>query len=227
MATAAGVNLGVPKLEFPLRLIAADALGRIGPEARAVVPALIATLSDPDSRVRGAAVGTLGQFGPEAATAAPELARLAARGTVWHVAQSAAWALARIGPAAHPAIEQAFHDPDPSTRERAVSRITSGGVLPLVPLVARCLDDPVADIRRAAVTALLSAAGRPEMLVAVPRLVVAFADDDEEVRDAACSMLGSASGLLLFPIAAITGYVPQPNMASDDGFENEVRTVGR
>lgn len=227
VATAAGVNLGVPKVEMPLRLIAANALGRIGPEARAAIPALIATLSDPDSRVRGAAVGALGQLGPEAATAAPELARLAARGPVGQVAQSAAWTLARIGPAAHPAIQKAFHDPDPATRERAVSRITSGGILPLVPLVARCLDDPVADVRRAAVTALLSAAGRPEILVAVPRLVVALADDDEEVRDAACSILGSASGILLLPIAAIAGYVPQPNMASDDGFENEVRTVGR
>lgn len=227
VAAGAGANVGIPKVEMPLRLMAADALGRIGPNARAAIPALIATLSDPDSRVRGLAGTSLGQMGPEAGKAAPELARLVARDTVWRVSQSAAWTLARIGPAAHPAIEQVFHDPDPATRERAVSMITSTGVFPLVPLVARCLDDPVADVRRAAITALQSVAGRPEILVAVPRLVVALADEDDEIREAAGSILGSASGILLFPVAAITGYEPRPNMPSDDGFEKEVRPVGR
>ncbi|MHB1561989.1 MAG: HEAT repeat domain-containing protein, partial [Isosphaeraceae bacterium] len=226
VAAGAGANGGVLKVELPLRLVAADALGRIGPEARAAIPGLTALLADPDSRVRGVAVAALGLMGPEARVAAPELVRLAAHGTVLQVARSAAWTLVKIGPAAHPAIERAFHDPDPATRERAVEMIASLGVLPIVPLVARCLDDPVADVRRAAASALLPAASRPEILAAVPRLVVALGDDDDEVRDAAASILSSASGILLFPIATIAGYEPQSNMASDDGFEPEVRTIG-
>ncbi len=53
---------------------AAQALGRIGPEAKAAVPALIkALVDDPRNTVRSHAAQALGQIGPEAKAAVPAL----------------------------------------------------------------------------------------------------------------------------------------------------------
>jgi HEAT repeat protein len=55
---------------------AADALGRIGPNASASVPDLIKALSAKDSKIRYSAARALGAVGPKAAEALPELERL-------------------------------------------------------------------------------------------------------------------------------------------------------
>ncbi len=64
----------VPDSSAHLRNKAAEALGQIGPEARAAVPALIQTLKDPE--VRAAAITALGAMGPAAKEALPALQEL-------------------------------------------------------------------------------------------------------------------------------------------------------
>ena len=61
--------------DAPVRLQAARALSRIGPEAAPAVPALTAALSDHDVLVRRNAARALGQIGPAAKHAVPELIR--------------------------------------------------------------------------------------------------------------------------------------------------------
>src|SRR5262249_23615466 len=56
-----------------VRHTAAGALGRIGPEAKAAVPALTNLLKDHDDRVRDAAAWALGLMGPESKAAVPTL----------------------------------------------------------------------------------------------------------------------------------------------------------
>lgn len=57
------------------RRIAAELLGRIGPDAQEAVPALIASLEDESPIVRKAAAKALGEIGPAAKEAAPVLVR--------------------------------------------------------------------------------------------------------------------------------------------------------
>ena len=86
----------------PIRLIAAFALGRIGPEARAAIPDLIAALSGPDSRVRCEAARALGLIGPEAAPRSPSSSGWPARGTVAEVAEYAWRSPGPAGPGRRP-----------------------------------------------------------------------------------------------------------------------------
>lgn len=60
-----------------VRLLAADVIGRIGPESAEAVSALVRTVNtDGDEAVRKAAVRALGQIGPEAEDAVQPLMRL-------------------------------------------------------------------------------------------------------------------------------------------------------
>lgn len=58
------------------RAQAAQALARMGPNAKQAVPALIDALSDPNIEVRQSAARALGQIGPEASEAVPALIEL-------------------------------------------------------------------------------------------------------------------------------------------------------
>src|SRR5205823_4583221 len=56
----------------PARLQAARLLAKLGPEAKAAVPALVRALKDKDSFIREAAASALGRIGPAAKSAAPD-----------------------------------------------------------------------------------------------------------------------------------------------------------
>ena len=62
-----------------MRVQAAVALGRLGEEAREVVPALIVALNDVDSTVQEQAAVALGRYGSEAEEAVASLQALATK----------------------------------------------------------------------------------------------------------------------------------------------------
>jgi len=79
-----------------VRFCAADALGRMGPEAEAAVPVLASALKDQDTGVRAAAAEALGKMGPAAKDAAPALTE-ALQDNNQHVRRYAEYALEQIG----------------------------------------------------------------------------------------------------------------------------------
>ncbi len=108
-----------------VRASAAEALGKIGPDAVDATPALVAALYDPGENVRASAAEALGKIGPAAAAAAPALlAALYDRDK--NVRASAAEALGKIGPAAAPTapdLVTALHDPDKNVRASAAEAL--------------------------------------------------------------------------------------------------------
>ncbi|HKA07016.1 MAG TPA: HEAT repeat domain-containing protein [Gemmataceae bacterium] len=80
-----------------VRAAIAEALGRVGDEARGAILRLIPMLKDEDAGVRLAAAFALGRIGPEAATAVPDLAQTLATDTDALVRKEAARAFALLG----------------------------------------------------------------------------------------------------------------------------------
>ncbi len=118
------------------RVMAAGALGIIGPDAKAAVPGLREVLQGEDAeeggRLHGTVLSALGAIGPEAAAAVPDLiAILRDRKQAWWNRGNAAEALGNIGPtakAAIPALTEAVKDEDYRVSEeaaRALERVTS------------------------------------------------------------------------------------------------------
>ena len=87
----------------PNRSAAADALGKIGPEAKAAAPELAALLQDSDSNVSEAALTALAQIGTEAKLAVPVLTKLL-KNEDRRVRLRAFQALCTIGPTAREAL---------------------------------------------------------------------------------------------------------------------------
>ena len=139
----------------PGRGLAAEALGRIGPEARAAVPELIETAFDTRADVRWRAVWALGRMGPAAAAAVPLLRRtLQDPDLRWRAAE----ALGGIGPGAVdslPDLVALLRDPSSSVRWRAASALGAIGSRQAAPGLAGVVQDSAENVRLAAVTSLL------------------------------------------------------------------------
>lgn len=205
----------------PIRLIAAYALGRIGPDARAAVPALTTALSGPDSRVRLAAARALGRMGEAARPAVPNLVRLATRESNNQVAVQAAESLRELGPIARKGLIAAMHDADVEVRVNALGVLTEVRGATVVPVaeIARYLDDPEPEVRVAAASALSLAAGRPEAVAVLPRLVATLGDRDSEVVTAAANAITCLLRPLMTPLPAIVSPAHPFRPAPEDGFE--------
>jgi HEAT repeat protein len=96
------------------------ALGQFGPETwKAAVPALVLALGDPDRKVCQGAIHSLGMMGRAAEPAIPAL-MVHVRNSHFLFSRLAAWALARIGPAAVPALVETLWAKDLFVRYEAM-----------------------------------------------------------------------------------------------------------
>ena len=175
---------------------AADALGRIGPDARAAVPALTKALSDEHEGVRYYAALALAAIGPDAGAAVPALIR-ALRDEKDFVRWKAARALGRIGPdaeAAIPAVIEMLDAGDGPDRWVAAEALAEIGpdAEAAVPALTKALEDDDEDVRGATAKAL-GAIG-PDAKAAVPALTEALKDEDERVRKEAAEALKKIRG---------------------------------
>jgi HEAT repeat protein/lysophospholipase L1-like esterase len=136
----------------------AEAVRKLGPAVRQVVPAVAAGLSNADAARRAAAALTLAKIGPEAVSAVPELSRCLADPDA-AVRANAALALGGIGPpagAATPLLVTALADREAWVRAeaaRALGKVAREGGAAVDRLVA-ALDDPDPAVRTQAARAL-------------------------------------------------------------------------
>jgi HEAT repeat protein len=152
---------------------------KIGPDAESAVPALSAALESPQMGQRIAACDALAAIGPSAAPAIERLSK-ALRDTdvqtiplahrVWVVADRAAIALGKLGPASRPVLLAALSDKDKRVRNVACTELAN---LPpdddTIAAMRRLLSDPNVPVRASAAFHLGKMG--PKALVAVPQLV--------------------------------------------------------
>jgi HEAT repeat protein len=183
-----------------VRLRAAAIIARIGPPAKAAVPALVEALGDESSETRSEVLLALAAIGPDAASAVPAVTK-AVRDPDMNVRYAACYALGRIGPAAMPAKEElrkclssadqflgmasawALAQVDPQCSETAGKS---------VPLLTKALEAPDAMTRLHAIEALCCLG--PLAKDAVPALKRALQDANEDVRAAAAEALREIGG---------------------------------
>ena len=182
---------------------AAMLLARIGPKARAAVPALVGALGDKDPDVRREVLFALGSMGAEAASSEGTIVKSLDDPEV-RVRASAAYALGRIGQPAKVAVthlKKSLESPDSILR--VVSAWSLVQIAPKDPQVVRDalpvlmqgLQNQNVAVRRGAAEALgaLGPAGRP----ANKQLQSATHDPDETVRKAATTALELTGGLII------------------------------
>ena len=190
-----------------VRLETAKALSGIGPAAESAVPALVAALREDDEWMRQAAVIALTKIGP---AAVPALATTL-RDDAWvrRLALVALNGIGRAAEAAVPALVAALEDDDKWVRQGAAAALEKIGPAAesAVPaLIAALKDDDegvlgsavlalgkIGPAAKSAVPALIAALKLGEQLsiclaltkigsAAVPALLAALSDDDEEAR---------------------------------------------
>ena len=186
----------VKALEHPsARAHVAYILGRIGPEAKPALGALVDMLDDEDPNVRRETRFAIASMGPEAKAAVPALIKMLSTGTP-EDRYGAVFALGSIGPDAMDAKAtlQKMLDHDDEflalTAAWALARIHPEcpvSSLKTVPLLAKGLSSPEAKVRLEAAESLrcLGPLAKP----AVDALKKALKDDDDEVREMAAQAL--------------------------------------
>jgi HEAT repeat protein len=177
------------------RARAAAILGRIGPAAKAAVPALCACLSDDSSETRNEVLFALGAIGPDAKAAVPAIAG-ALEDSDMNVRYAACYALGQIGPGATSAKADLMENLGSADQFLAMSAAwaltkidpkCSMCVPKAVPVLIKALDEPHAITRVHAVQAL-GALG-PLAKDAVPALKKALEDEIEDIRAVAAEAL--------------------------------------
>ncbi|AFY32265.1 HEAT repeat domain-containing protein [Calothrix sp. PCC 7507] len=184
-----------------VRYFAAGALGRMGGEAKAAIPALITALqSDKDATVRYSAASALGSMRGETKAAIPALMTALQSDKDKDVRSNAAGALMSMGgeaKAAIPALMTALQsDKDKDVRSNAAGALMSmgGEAKAAIPALMTALQsDKDKDVRSNAAGALMSMRG--EAKAAIPALITALqSDKDKDVRSFAAGALGNMGG---------------------------------
>ena len=86
----------------------------------------------------------------------------------------------------------------------------------------QCLRDRDADVRVAAAGALADVGDRPEILIAIPRLIAALRDPEDEVSDAARNALATIGRPALPAFVEMLGFVAARVIELGDPFETDV-----
>jgi eukaryotic-like serine/threonine-protein kinase len=181
---------GLEDRDASARWKAAEALGNMGGQARAAVPALITLLGDQQEVVRWRTAEALGKIGPDAARAVPALIRtLSGTGLA---PTEAAKALGRIGPPAReavPSLANGLSSSDVYFRREIAKALARMGVdgASAVPALTGALRDKDKVVRMEAAKALGRMGGAAR--AAVPALTVATKDSDDLVKRAAAQAL--------------------------------------
>jgi HEAT repeat protein len=202
------------------RILAIDALGQAGPEAKGAVGAMAQLLGDRSAKVRAHAAHALQGIGPPAAAAASALVKAAGDPDA-HVRREAVMALYYTRSDRKlliPVLSKALEDSDPAVRVAALDALTSIGDA-AVPTLSKALEKPalrywaalalgeLGDKAKPAVAALTAAlkddqpVTRREVLVAlarigpdaaasVPAIIPLLSDKDKTVAHAAAFALG-------------------------------------
>ena len=181
---------GLDNRDANARWKAAEALGNLGGQARAAVPALIELLGDQQEVVRWRTAEALGKIGPDAARAVPALVRtLSGTGLA---PTEAAKALGRIGPPAResvPSLAAGLGSSDVYFRReiaKALARMGADGAS-AVPALTGALRDKDKVVRMESAKALGRMGGAAR--AAVPALTAATKDSDDLVKRAAAQAL--------------------------------------
>jgi HEAT repeat protein len=165
-----------------VRIAAATALGRIGPEAKASIPSLIEALDDKHRYVRAEAAKALSRMGDAADAAVRPLFQVMVDEDIG-VRHNAAEALARIGPVAFPSLIERLKHEDKQVRMEAAYGlgVTGGDATDDVCLaLADALKDPDRDVRQLAAESLgkIGLIAKP----AFSALIQTLQDEDQFVR---------------------------------------------
>ena len=172
-------------------------LARIGPAAKAAVPALVEIATDGDAAARSEALLALAAIGPDADAAVPA-AIAALKGQDAKLRFSAVYALGRIGATAidaAPVLHELAEGRDPLlslAATWALSRIDPQCPQTLsksVPQLVRALQDPEPLVRLHATDSLRCLG--PRAKAAVPSLKQSLQDENQFVRDMAAEALKS------------------------------------
>ena len=188
---------GEPRKEESAAAHAAELLGKIGPEARQAVPALIEAVESRDSFLVGCAIEALGEIGPDARRAIPAIVehlgddriyRRTFAGT-WYVGSAAWCALGEMGPDAAVALIPALTHRDKDVRRRAALALEYLGpdAAPALEALAASLRDKDERVRRYSADAIGEIGSSAQS--ALPMLLGAADDPASRVREAVVDAL--------------------------------------
>ncbi len=183
------------------------ALGSVGPRAAPAVLAITTALFDEEEDVRANAAWSVCRIGPEAASAVPALEWALSNDANARVRRIVANALGSVGPKAAPAVSAlaaALSDEDPRVRVDAacaLRMIGPTGASAVPALIEALSDDSVRDSAAGALCVM--------GLLAVPDLVTAASDENEDVRESAVQALGEISADLKTQGTVLWWVVPR------------------
>jgi len=212
-----------------MRLDAAMALGEIGQEASAAVPALLKLLESDDWELREGVTGALLRIAPESEVAAGAVVQAwsaVARSTTGSRRYRAVLTLGRLGPkgaGAVPLLIELLGDPT-SGAARALGQIGRAAA-PAVPALADALRRPESHVRQQAADAL----GRsgPAARPAVTALLETLKDRRPEVRWRAAAAIGRIGSNENGCIAALAAMLKDEDPQVRDRVAEALGRLGR
>ena len=168
----------------------AYALGQMGPDAGAAVPALVRKLSDQDYAVRNSAAYSLTVIGIPGVLAlvdAAEKGQAPARAVAASMLTNSSLPLLRVS---SELLKMAKNE-SPAARKQAIETLRAIRVArgPAIHASLSALDDPVLEVRLAAIETLGTRGGQDETVIRM--LAASLSDGSPRIREAAANALGN------------------------------------